>query len=64
MSDLRLDGKDSIVRFGFLTHLVTEADILEMKERQAFIALPHLLSSSDLYSYHSICGSFTQMMAG
>lgn len=59
MSDLRFDGKDSMLIFDFLHRFAVEGDTLEMSDGQTFNALPHLLSGLCLEQYRTICGSLT-----
>ena len=53
VNGLKFDGSDPIAILNFLTRFTEEADILEMKESQAFIALPHFLAKTALEHYRA-----------
>lgn len=52
-SDLRFDGSDPISVLEFLARFVEEADILEMKESQALLALSYFLRKDALAQFRA-----------
>ncbi len=44
LGSIVIDGKDPIRILSFLAHYVTQADELNMTEREAYITLPHFLA--------------------
>ena len=53
MKDHSFDGNDPIRVLDFLARMVTEADMLDMSEAQAFVALPCFLKGTVRTQYDS-----------
>lgn len=57
LRDLTFDGVDGILVLEFLARFVAEADILEMSEAQAFLALPYFLRGFAAEQFRSTIGA-------
>lgn len=53
----KFSGEDPILVLDFLARFVQEADVLEMSEAQAYVALPYFLSGMAEDQYNSVRGS-------
>ncbi len=53
LGSIVLDGKDPIRVLSFIAHYVTQADELNMTEREAYISLPHFLADPSGQQYQT-----------